>query len=71
LDAAEEAGFDIFITADQELTYHQNLTGRKMALIVLSTNNWAILKANISLIMAAINAATRGSYAEVKIPYQV
>lgn len=40
LDAAEGAGFDIFITADQELTYQQNLTGRKMALNVLSTNNW-------------------------------
>jgi len=33
LDAAEYAGFDLFITADQELSYQQNLTGRKMALI--------------------------------------
>jgi len=29
LTAAEEAGFDLFITADQELTYQQNLMGRK------------------------------------------
>ena len=40
LNAAEKAGFDLFITADQELSYQQNLTGRKMALVVLSTNNW-------------------------------
>jgi hypothetical protein len=44
LDAAEQAGFDLFITADQELSYQQNLTGRKMALIVLSTNNWSFIK---------------------------
>src|ERR1700730_17474468 len=44
LDAAEEAGFDLFITADQALSYRQNLTGRKMALLVLSTNNWASVK---------------------------
>ncbi len=71
LDAAEHAGFDIFITADQELSYQQNLTGRKMAVIVLSTNNWAVVKANIALIMDAITAATPGSYTEVKIPYEV
>jgi predicted nuclease of predicted toxin-antitoxin system len=39
LDVAEEAGFELFITADQELSYQQNLTGRKIALVVLSTNN--------------------------------
>ncbi len=31
LTAAEEAGFDLFITADQEITYQQDLKGRKMA----------------------------------------
>ena len=39
LSAAEEAGFDLFITADQELSYQQNLAGRKIAVLVLSTNN--------------------------------
>ena len=38
LDAAEAEGFDLFITADQEISYQQNLTGREMALVVLSTN---------------------------------
>jgi hypothetical protein len=41
LNAAEEAGFELFITADQEMRYQQNLKGRKMALVVLSTNNWS------------------------------
>jgi len=68
LTAAEGARFDLFITADQELTYQQNLTGRKMAVLVLSTNNWDFIKAGINKIRAAIEAVTPGSYAEVEIP---
>jgi hypothetical protein len=60
LDAAEEAGFDLFITADQELSYQQNLTSRKMAVLVLSTNNWSMIKAHVGKIIAAIDAATPG-----------
>jgi hypothetical protein len=67
LDAAEAAGFDLFITADQEMSYQQNLTGRKMALVVLSTNNWSFIKAGIGEIIAAIGATTQGSYTEVEI----
>ena len=70
LNAAEEAGFDLFITADQELSYQQNLTGRKVALIVLSTNNWDLIKAHIAEIMAAINGVTPGSYTEVAIRFE-
>jgi hypothetical protein len=68
LDAAEAAGFDLFITADQEMSYQQDLTGRKMALVVLSTNNWSFIKAGVGEIMAAVDAATTGSYTEVEIP---
>jgi len=67
-DAAEQAGFELFITADQELSYRQNLTGRKMALVVLSTNNWDFIKAAIAKITAVIDAVTPGSYTEVEIP---
>ncbi|HEY3825628.1 MAG TPA: DUF5615 family PIN-like protein [Bryobacteraceae bacterium] len=68
LTAAEEAGYELFITADQEISYQQNLTGRKMALLVLSTNNWDYVKAAIAKIMAAIVGVTKGSYIEVEIP---
>ena len=70
LNAAEEAGFELLITADQEMRYQQNLKGRKMALVVLSTNNWDLVKAHIAGIMAAIAAATPGSYTEVEIPHE-
>src|SRR5262245_40021226 len=67
LAAAEHAGFEVFITADQELSYQQNLTGRKLAVLVLSTNNWSVVKDRIAKISAAIEAATPGSLAFVDI----
>jgi len=61
LTAAEGSGFELFITADQELTYQQNFTGRKMAVLVLSTNNWDFIEAGIAEIRTAIDAVTPGS----------
>ncbi len=60
LTAAEDAGFELFITADQELRCQQNLAGRNIAVLTLSTNNWAILRQRIALIGAAIEAAVPG-----------
>ncbi len=34
LRAAEDAGFDMMLTADQSIAYQQNLKGRKLALVV-------------------------------------
>jgi predicted nuclease of predicted toxin-antitoxin system len=68
LNVAEATGFELLITADQEIKYQQNLKGRKLALLVLSTNNWERIKAHIAEIRAAASAATPGSYVEVEIP---
>ncbi len=35
LNAAEEAGFDVMVTVDQNIRYQQNLRGRRIALVVL------------------------------------
>jgi hypothetical protein len=56
----EEAGFELFITADQEISYQQNLADRKIALLVLSTNNWDFVKAAIGKIMTALDGVTPG-----------
>jgi hypothetical protein len=68
LDAAEQAGFDLFITADQELSYQQNLARRRISLVVLSTNNWSFIKTHIDAVMVAVDAVKPGSYSEVEIP---
>lgn len=44
LAAAETAGFDVFVTTDRNLRFQQNLTGRKIAVIVLSKGRWKLIK---------------------------
>ena len=67
LAAAEDAGFDLFITADQELSYQQNLVGRKLAVLVLSTNNWNVIRTQVAEITDAIEAVTPGSFGFLQI----
>lgn len=68
LAAAEQAGFDLLLTADKNMRYQQNLVGRRIALIVLSTPQWPLVRLHLESIAVAVNAAVPGSYAEVEIP---
>ena len=68
LDAAEVAGFDVFVTTDRNLRYQQNLAGRKIAIIVLGNGRWRLIKNRLSIIGAAVSAAAPGSFAEIEIP---
>jgi len=68
LNAAEAAGFDVLITTDKNMRYQQNLTGRKIAIILLSKQQWPELQKHVELVVAAVNAVTPGSYTEVEIP---
>lgn len=67
LRAAEAAGFAVMVTCDKNLSYQQNLQGRKLGLIVLSTNNWNVLKKNTQPVVQAVEAATPGSFQFVTI----
>jgi hypothetical protein len=68
LREAEAAGFDVLVTTDKSMSYQQNLTGRKLALVVLERNDWGFIKPVVTEIVAAVDAATPGSFAEVNIP---
>ena len=68
LDAAEAAGFDLFLTTDRNIRYQQNLTGRKIAIVVLGKGRWRLIRTRLAEIVSAVEAATPGSYAEVEIP---
>jgi hypothetical protein len=65
LKVAEEAGFDVFVTGDKTLSYEQNLTGLRIAMLVLSTTDRDILKGNAHLIAAALDNLTPGSVQQV------
>ncbi len=68
LKFAEEAGFTVLVTADQGIRYQQNLSGRQIALIVLSTNKWRVLRDHSGLIADAVNRARPGSFEAVGFP---
>jgi hypothetical protein len=67
LEAAERDGFDVLVTADKNMRYQQDLRTRRIALVVLSTPQWPVVKLHLKAIAAAVNAATAGSYAEVEL----
>jgi hypothetical protein len=68
LQSAEAAGFFCLITCDRNLRYQQNLTLRQIALIEFSTGAWPVVRKHLDMILAAIEAATAGSYTEVEFP---
>lgn len=68
LARAEAEGFETLVTTDRNLKYQQNLSDRRIAIVVLSTTSWPRIQSNASLVMRAIDSAVPGGYAEVSIP---
>jgi predicted nuclease of predicted toxin-antitoxin system len=67
LKAAEAAGFDVIVTSDQNIRYQQNLEGRKLALVVLGSNIWPVVRDYEEAIISKIDAATPGSYGFIEM----
>ena len=66
LKAAEDAGFDVFVTGDLALEFQQNTAGRKIAIVSLSAHNWPIIKDHLMKIAAAIDVARAGEITRVQ-----
>lgn len=49
LTHAESYGFDALLTTDQNLLHQQNLTGRKITVVVRLTTSWPRIKDHIDL----------------------
>jgi hypothetical protein len=68
IQAAEASAFDVVVTADQNIVYQQNLSGRRIALVVLGSNIWPIVQKYAELIVTHVNNAKPGSYSFVEMP---
>ncbi|HKV25326.1 MAG TPA: hypothetical protein VJN93_12100 [Candidatus Acidoferrum sp.] len=68
LRAAEQAGFEIFLTTDKNIRFQQNLAKRLIAIVVLGNPQWPVLQHHLDRVVAAVNAAKPGGYFEVDIP---
>ncbi len=69
LRATEEAGFDLLLSTDKNIRYQQNLQNRRIAIVILGNPQRPAVHRYIDRIIAAVNAATPGSYTEIDIPY--
>jgi hypothetical protein len=56
------------LTTDKNLRYQQNLTGRKIAIVVLGKGRWRLIESMLAEVAAAIDKATPGSFTLVEIP---
>ncbi len=70
LSQAEAAGFDVLLTTDKRIRYQQNLTGRKITIVVLGNSTWRVVRLHLDRIAQIVAAAKPGSYSEVEIPFK-
>ena len=63
LDAAEAAGFDVLVTVDQNIQSQQNLSDRKISILIFSaqTNRLRDLLPLVPAAKAALSAVAHGS----------
>ena len=67
---AEQAGFDVLLSTDKNIRYQQNLTGRRLALVVAGNSRWPSVQRHLDEIAAAVSSCKPGSYTEVDIPFE-
>lgn len=66
--AAEREGFDIFVTTDRNLKYQQNLSSRRIAIVVLGATSWPRISKIAQKITAKTLATVPDDFLEIDIP---
>ena len=68
LNRAEDAGYEVVITADKSIPYQQDMGRRNLALVVLGANRWPLIEPRIGDIHEALEGIQPGEVREVPIP---
>jgi hypothetical protein len=63
-----EGEFDLFITSDQNIRYQQNLAGRRLAILELSTNDIGRIQAASASIGDALDKIQPNEFRQLIIP---
>ena len=67
LEAAENEGYDLLITTDQNIRHQQDLANRNIAILVLLSTAWPLIQKKVDAISAAINEMEPGKLKEIAI----
>ena len=66
-----EAGATVHeITTDKNIRYQQNLSNRRIAVVVLGNQQWPVLLRYVDRVVEAVNSAVPASYVEVDVPFE-
>ncbi len=65
LDYAEREGYELLITTDQNIRHQQNISGRRIGIVVLMDPRWPIVRSQTADIRATINSVQPGEVREV------
>lgn len=68
LAAAEQEGFEVFVTTDKKLRDQQTFEGLRIAIVVLSSTSWPRIQKAATAVKQAVDGALPGSFEEVDIP---
>lgn len=64
--AYAEGRFDVFVTADQNLRYQQNLRGRGIAVIVLPSNRLRVVERLVPRLNRALEEIAPSAFLELR-----
>ncbi len=67
LSLAEDNGYALMITIDQNLQYQQNLADRSIGIVVLKTTSWPRIRMKVDEVIKIVNGLPSGGYAEIAI----
>jgi hypothetical protein len=60
-----EGQFDLLITTDRQLSHQQNLSERRLSILVLPTTSWRRIQAHGDEIVRVAESMAPGEYREV------
>ena len=60
-----ETQYDALVTSDQNLKYQQSMAGRKLAILVLPTNDWTTIRRKTDEIAARVAGLKPGNFVEL------
>jgi hypothetical protein len=65
LEVAEQEGYALLMSTDQNMRYQQHLANRQLAIIVLLSTSWPRIQRRIEAIQAAVERVVAGGYEEI------
>ena len=67
IDEAEQEGYEVLVTTDQNMRHQQNLRNRGLALVALLSAAWPYIQLRAEAIRAAIDGIQPGESRDVPI----